>query len=97
MRVYIIGPITNNPYAFAEFDQAETRLKKEGHEVINPAALSGVIQFDATHDEYMKICLPLLDLADAVYMIDGWRASTGACIEHGYALAKDKIIIKGGT
>jgi len=94
MRVYIIGPITNNPNYRQEFEQAEKKLKAEGHEVINPAALNGVIQFEATHDEYMKICLPLLDLADAVYMIDGWRGSTGACIECGYALAKDKIIIQ---
>jgi len=97
MRVYISGPITNNPYAFAEFSLAETQLKKEGHEVINPAALSGVIQFEAAHEEYMRICLPLLDLADAIYMIGGWRASTGACIEHGYALAQDKIIIQGNA
>jgi len=94
MRVYISGPITNNPYAFPEFNLAETRLKKEGHEVINPAALNGVIQFKAAHAEYMRICLPLLDLADAIYMIDGWRASAGACIEYGYALAQDKIIVK---
>jgi len=94
MRVYISGQITNNPNYKQEFDQAEAWTKKEGFEVINPAALDAVIRFNASHEEYMKICLPLLDLADAIYMIDGWRGSTGACIEHGYALAKDKIIIK---
>ena len=34
----------------------------------------------------------LLDMADAIYMLSGWRYSSGACMEYGYARANDKII-----
>ena len=51
----------------------------------------------ATHDEYMRMSFLMLDMCDAIYMMDGWRESAGACMEYGYALAKDKIILKGGA
>ena len=35
----------------------------------------------------------MLDIADAIYMMTGWEKSKGACIEYGYAQAKDKKII----
>jgi hypothetical protein len=35
----------------------------------------------------------MLDMADAIFMIDGWQKSCGASQEYGYALAKDKIIL----
>ncbi|MBO5208498.1 MAG: DUF4406 domain-containing protein [Lachnospiraceae bacterium] len=36
----------------------------------------------------------MLDMCDAIYMLDGWQQSCGANRECGYALAKDKIILK---
>ena len=44
-------------------------------------------------DAYMKICLPLIDAADEVVMLNGWRDSRGACREWGYAMALKKIIV----
>lgn len=43
--------------------------------------------------EFMKIDFMLLDLCDAIYMMPGWDLSKGACMERGYAMAKDLIIL----
>lgn len=49
---------------------------------------------DTTYEEYMKMSLHMLDMCEAIYMLDGWSKSCGANREFGYALAKDKIIYK---
>ena len=35
----------------------------------------------------------MLDKADAIYMLEDWQESRGACVEYGYALAKDMIVL----
>ena len=62
-------------------------------EIINPTVLSAL---PLTYDEYMNLDLQLLDMCGAVYMLDGWEKSKGACIEYGYALAKDLIVLEEG-
>lgn len=93
MRIYISGAITNVPHFKIHFDEAEKRLKEEypNAEVINPTMI--VLPETCTHEEYMRLDFMLLDLADSVYMLKGWDKSKGACMEYGYAMAKDKIIL----
>lgn len=96
MRIYISGPITNAPDYKERFSKAEQKLKAMHPDagIINPAVLS---ELPLAYDEYMDLDLRLLDMCGAVYMLDGWEKSKGACIEYGYAIAKDLIVLEEGT
>lgn len=93
MRIYISGPITNVQDYKYKFDRAEKKIRVENcnAEIINPTMV--VLPETCTHEDYMKIDFMLLDLADSIYMLKGWDKSKGACMEYGYAMAKDKIIM----
>ena len=92
MRIYISGPITNTPDYISNFSVAEQKLKSEypNAEIINPTVLD---KLPLEYDEYMKLDLMLIDMCDAIYMMNGWKKSKGACIEFGYAVAKELIIL----
>ena len=63
-------------------------MKELGHTVLNPAILpEGLSQ-----EEYMRICIPMLNIADSIYMLTGWEKSVGAKIEHSLACQADKKI-----
>lgn len=95
MRIYLSGPVSGHENYVKEFDkaEAEVRASYKKAEIINPANLRFVMPQKATWNEYMKICLNLLDMADMIYMAPGWKDSPGACIEYGYAKAKEMIIV----
>lgn len=89
MIVYLSGPITGTENYERNFAEAEAELIRQGHIVLNPAILPPGL---GDCDKYMQICLPMIDVADAVVMLGGWKNSRGACREWGYALASDKHI-----
>lgn len=93
MRVYISGPITGVHDYLWKFAEAEKHLKNKGYNVANPAALNAVMPDDATHEDYMQMCMELIDLCDAVYMMEGWQQSRGANREYGYACGKNMLIL----
>jgi len=94
MKVYISGKITGTNDYMKRFEDAEIELQLNGYDVINPALVNSNLPECTTHDEYMKISLCMLDMCDAIYMLDGWNNSKGACIEYGYALGKDKVFLR---
>lgn len=97
MRLYLSGPITGHKNFKRTFNKAQKILESEGYEVINPAQLDLVVGNSFTYDEIMQFDLDLLAKCDALVQFPTWRESKGACIEYGYAVAMDMIILELDT
>lgn len=92
-KIYISGGITNVPNFLENFQAAEDILRENGFTPINPAKMNLVLpEEETTHEEYMDVAFVLLDMCDSIYMLNGWKESVGACMEYGFALAKDKKV-----
>lgn len=82
MKVYIAGPMTGRENLNREaFNKEADRLTRHGHTVLNPASLPDGLE----QREYMDICFAMLRCADAIMMLPGWQASSGATAEYHYA------------
>ena len=89
MKVYISGAITNNPQYKEQFAAAEEILLAAGHTVINPAKNQG-----DSYRELINVGLFELMQCDAIYLLRGYENSTGATLEHDYAMTVGLEIIK---
>ncbi len=78
--VYIAGPITGVPDYRERFARAAEAIEKRGYIALNPAALPDGL----TNDQYMKICFAMIQAADLVLFLSGWRKSLGASLEQLY-------------
>ena len=96
MKIYISGAITNNKNYKEDFERAEDYLQIEypSAEIINPALVNSFLPKSTTYEEYMKMCFCMLDMCDSIYMLSNYEQSKGACMEYGYAMARDLIISK---
>lgn len=93
-RIYLSGPITGIADYHQRFKKAKVELVAAGYKnIANPAELDGVIN-EGKYEEYMSLCMSLLDMCDVVVMLPGWKESFGANREYGYALAKNKLIFE---
>lgn len=97
MKIYISGPITGTEDYMERFQTAEEKLAAEGHMVYNPAAINDMMPEGTTYEEYMRVSFCLLDMAEAIYMMDGWEKSKGAMREMHYACAKEKSVFFEGA
>lgn len=88
-KVYIAGQITGNKYYRGEFAEAEKKLRELGYIPINPAILPEGLD----SRDYMRICLAMLDSADAIALLPTWAHSGGAKIEVALAEYTGKQVI----
>lgn len=88
MKIYISGSITNDFNYKEKFKQAEEKLLKMGHAVLNPTVIPPIF----SHKEHMYIDYAMIDICDALYMLEDWEDSEGAKTEHEYALKNGKKI-----
>ncbi|WP_238158656.1 DUF4406 domain-containing protein [Trabulsiella odontotermitis] len=86
--IFISGPMTGyEDYNRAAFNAAAKELVNQGYTVLNAAVLPDGLE----HEQYMQICLAMLQQADAIYILAGWENSVGARreVEHASALGID--------
>jgi nucleoside 2-deoxyribosyltransferase len=91
--IYIAGPMSGLPNnGYDAFNRKAAQLKTAGWHVVNPADMD--IQSGLAHDreftrfDYMQAArrdLLALNRVDAIYMLDGYENSPGACWEWAYS------------
>ena len=86
MKIYISGQITGLDLTEATtlFKEAEIMLKNRLHEVINPMDLPH--KHGQTWREFMLEDIDALMGCQGIYMLENWRDSKGARIEHNIAV-----------
>ena len=83
-RIYLSGSISSRGWEESQrhFFNLQRKLITRGHQVFNPVTCSQ----QSSWEEYMRVGLSsLLNNADAVFMLKGWKKSRGACLERTIA------------
>lgn len=88
-KIYIAGRISGYAAYQEHFKKAEDEIFEQGGIALNPATLPPGL----SQEEYMRICIPMLNICDTIYMLKGWESSVGAKIEHALATQAGKIIM----
>jgi hypothetical protein len=106
MKIYISGPITGRPLSLcrAEFAEAASKIRKTGHEPVNPCLLQDILNPETTSwEQYMEAALGLLRACESIYFLPRWEKSKGCRAEYYEAMSGRKTIfyqlseIPGGT
>lgn len=103
MICYIAGPYSASTQegVQANIDAAEAIGKQmllHGYTPVIPHRITGHWETDPQfahikYDEWMRMCIKLLDKCDVIAMVPGWQKSKGAVIEHQHASLRGKTII----
>jgi nucleoside 2-deoxyribosyltransferase len=88
--VYIAGSITDNPEYYARFTEAENKLLDSGYDALSPAWLPSGLD----NAQYMRMCLAMIDSADAVLFLPDAEKSKGSKLEALYCDYVKKPIVR---
>ena len=93
MKIYISGAISSLPESEykSRFSAAEETLKEIGYQPVNP--LNIIHEHDCSWENYMIEDIRVLFQCPAIYMLNKWRGSKGARIEHAIAIETGMKII----
>lgn len=92
MILYLSGPISGNLFYGLQFSFAVIASETKGHTALNPASLPKGLK---DYEDYMKIGFAMLDAADGIVMLRGWKKSEGAKRELRYAILHRKKVFFG--
>lgn len=84
--IYIAGPVTGVEKYWEAFEKAEDELTAAGYIPLSPARLP----WNLDNGKAMKICIAMIDAADAAFFIPGWSRSVGAQMERAYCKYTEK-------
>ena len=87
-KLFISGPITGETEYREKFDKARAFYEKFGYIVLNPARLPAGM----SNADYARICMAMIDSADEVAFLPGWKDSIGAKLEHDYCYYTGKKV-----
>lgn len=92
MKYFISGRISGQvDYNRSAFYDAEKKLTRQGHAVMNPIKLHPDDPQSFDPAEYLHVCFAMIDICDMVYFLDGWEKSAGSREEFQYAIEKHKL------
>ena len=93
MILYLSGPISGSLFYGLTFGASSFCLGVgKGHTILNPANLPKGLK---DYEDYMRIGFAMIDAADAIVMLDGWKNSEGAKRELKYAILHRKKVYFG--
>lgn len=79
-KIYISGPISDDPDYKAKFRAAHQMLEHCGFDVLDPTELVKVSD-EKDYTDYLSEAVWHMLKADELYMLKGWSQSTGAKLE----------------
>lgn len=90
MKLYVSGPMTGiEDFNYPAFHAASAALRDQGYEVTSPAEqdeTSGLIPGTSRWEDFVKWDLHVMLTCDAIALMEGWRRSRGARLEHFVAM-----------
>lgn len=87
-KIYIGGKMTNNPDYKQQFEAAAEAYRQKGYTVLEPSWMpQGMRPAD-----YARICFSMIDTADVVAFLPGYKKSPGAQLELQYCFYVDKDV-----
>ncbi len=84
--IYIAGPVTGVSKYWEPFEAAQDLLEAAGFIALSPTWQPKGM----SNEQYMRICLAMIDSADGVLFLPGWGNSKGASLEWNYCEYIDK-------
>lgn len=94
-RIFLSGPMSGLPdFNYPAFHAEAARLRAQGFDVENPA--ENAPPPCGSWSGYMRLAIAQLVRSDVVWLLPGWQASQGACIEHALALRLGLAVVYNG-